>query len=404
MKKSNIIAIIVCTALIIGLLVGFKYWNEYRVSRSTAAAQAISSLTITFDGENGEAPRTTYEYGDGIVKTEDLVKSHGGKLTVDVEEIDCNKVGVTEVTYLMTTTDIYGRDFSNSETIKFEVIDTASPEIALDANIVDVVWGARFDYNSNVVSVSDPVDGDLEKGEDGEEPSPGKYVFDGNVNTLVSGEYTVKIIATDINGNVSEADYMIVVGEQPMVQEEDESEEESPTGEGREFNGKPFQIRINRVYNTLTIYTPGEDGVYSVPFTVMSCACSDITPLGTFATQNTWRWVGIYGDSYAQYATQFYGNYLLQSVPYYSESPDDLIWEDYNKLGSTTYTQGSIWLTAADAKWIYDNVGSGTEVVIYDDATDPGPLGQPGTLHIDSYNEKRGWDPTDPDPRNPWSR
>lgn len=42
-------------------------------------------------------------------------------------------------------------------------------------------------------------------------------------------------------------------------------------------------------------------------------------------------------------------------------------------------------------------------MVIYDDAQNPGPLGLPGTLQIDPKNETlRGWDPTDPDPANPW--
>ena len=54
-------------------------------------------------------------------------------------------------------------------------------------------------------------------------------------------------------------------------------------------------------------------------------------------------------------------------------------------------------------KWIYDNCPIGTPVVIYDDAENPGPMGKPGTIYTDPADEtKRGWDPTDPDPANPW--
>ena len=56
-----------------------------------------------------------------------------------------------------------------------------------------------------------------------------------------------------------------------------------------------------------------------------------------------------------------------------------------------------------DVKWIYDNCDIGTRVIIYDDAEDPGPMGKPGTIYTDPADETlRGWDPTDPDPANPW--
>lgn len=56
-----------------------------------------------------------------------------------------------------------------------------------------------------------------------------------------------------------------------------------------------------------------------------------------------------------------------------------------------------------DVKWIYDNCPLGTPVIIYNDADDPGPMGKPGTIYTDPADtEKRGWDPTDPDPANPW--
>ena len=54
-----------------------------------------------------------------------------------------------------------------------------------------------------------------------------------------------------------------------------------------------------------------------------------------------------------------------------------------------------------DAKWIYDNCPVGTKVTIYD-SKDPGPLGKPTPIRIDVNSPYRGWDPTDPNPRNPW--
>ncbi len=71
--------------------------------------------------------------------------------------------------------------------------------------------------------------------------------------------------------------------------------------------------------------------------------------------------------------------------------------EEYNKLGQTA-SAGCVRLTVADTKWIYDNCPSGTVVVIYS-SPDPGPLGKPEAQQIPL---DCGWDPTDPDPDNPW--
>ena len=44
---------------------------------------------------------------------------------------------------------------------------------------------------------------------------------------------------------------------------------------------------------------------------------------------------------------------------------------------------------------------NGFTVEIYD-SNEPGPLGKPESILIDVNSPFAGWDPTDPDPRNPW--
>ncbi len=108
------------------------------------------------------------------------------------------------------------------------------------------------------------------------------------------------------------------------------------------------------------------------------------------------------GPSYGQYATRIYDSYLFHSVPYYSQHKDDVEYDEFNLLG-TRASLGCIRLAVVDVKWIYDNCPLGTPVIIYNDADDPGPMGKPGTIYTDPADtEKRGWDPTDPDPANPW--
>ena len=280
--------------------------------------------------------------------------------------------------------------------------DTSQDSYALKS--CELEWGEEFDAAANILSVKDPVDGDLVKSDD---RSKGKYIIESNVDTEVSGTYTVTVKAMDSNGNVSEAEYEVTVAEKP-VEPEPETEGGEATSSNNlesEFNGKPYQIRVNRAANTVTIYTVGEEGTYSLPFKAMICVAPinmDCTEPVRYYTGAQWDWVGTYGDVYAQYATQFAPGTLIQSVPYNSPVSSDLRWEDYNKLGSNADTYGGIWLTVEDAKWIYDNVGSGTEVLFYDDYSEAGPLGQPGAMHIDPSSENKGWDPTDPDSENPW--
>jgi hypothetical protein len=124
--------------------------------------------------------------------------------------------------------------------------------------------------------------------------------------------------------------------------------------------------------------------------------------LGVYQTPSRYRWLPLYGGVYGQYATRIHKSILFHSVPYYSQNPGDLEYEEYNKLG-TSASLGCIRLCVRDAKWIFDNCPVGTTVELYDDANDPGPLGKPVPLTIDVNSENRGWDPTDPDPGNPWS-
>jgi hypothetical protein len=106
-------------------------------------------------------------------------------------------------------------------------------------------------------------------------------------------------------------------------------------------------------------------------------------------------------DASGQYVTDIVDDILFHSVPYFSESPDDLEYEEYNKLG-TSASLGCVRLQAASARWIYVNCPLGTTVEFYDDAGNPGPFGKPDFQKIDVSNANRGWDPTDPDPANPW--
>ena len=158
---------------------------------------------------------------------------------------------------------------------------------------------------------------------------------------------------------------------------------------------------------SITINTATEQVIaydrLGVPLKVFACSTGKYgnTVVGTFKTTNYYEWHLMNGNCYSRYAVRFNQHELMHSVPYYRHSPDSLEYRQYNKLGSPA-SMGCCRLALADAKWIYDNIPYGTTVKIYDSATLPAGVTKPSAIKIDVNSPNRGWDPTDPNPANPW--
>lgn len=166
----------------------------------------------------------------------------------------------------------------------------------------------------------------------------------------------------------------------------------------------PYLIKVNRQQNIVTVYVKNAYGEYTIPYKAMVCSVGfdDDTPLGTFQIYQRFKWLPLYGDVYGQYSVRFNGPILFHSVPYYTQDKGDLKYNEYNKLGNPA-SQGCVRLSVADSKWIYDNCANGTVVIVYDSSA-PEPLTPPSPIRIDPSSPNRGWDPTDPDPKNPWNK
>ena len=169
-----------------------------------------------------------------------------------------------------------------------------------------------------------------------------------------------------------------------------------------EEDALPYYIKINRQQNVVTVYKKDDSDNYTIPVRAILCSTGlyNATPKGVFQLSNKYTWRELNGGVYGQYASRITGGVLFHSVPYASKNKSTLYWDKYNKLGQQA-SMGCVRLTVEDAKWIFDNCPSGTTVEVYD-SKDPGPLGKPETLKLDKDNANRGWDPTDPDERNPW--
>lgn len=166
-----------------------------------------------------------------------------------------------------------------------------------------------------------------------------------------------------------------------------------------------YKIMVNRAANCVTVYAKDADGVYSIPVRAFVCSCGregHETPLGTYQTSNYYEWRLMVDGTYGHYAVRFNRGIMFHSIPYYTPNPGDMEWEQYNMLGEAA-SLGCVRLASADVKWIYDNCKVGTEVTVYDDALNPGPLGKPEEIKIIAENPYKTWDPTDINANNPWN-
>ena len=187
--------------------------------------------------------------------------------------------------------------------------------------------------------------------------------------------------------------------------DENESTEEKTTEPPVDPGTLPYMIMVNRAANCITVYGKDESGAFTVPVKAITVSCGKNlgdTPLGSYQTINEYKWRKMVDGTYSQYAYRIVGSILFHSVPYFSQAKDDLEWEEFNKLG-TAASLGCVRMTVADSKWLMDHCPIGTLVKIYDDAANPGPLGKPDTIKIPADSPYKNWDPTDPDPANPWN-
>lgn len=129
---------------------------------------------------------------------------------------------------------------------------------------------------------------------------------------------------------------------------------------GLQNAAKPLWVQVSIEKQTVTVY----DAKNRV---VQQYKCStglegDDTPTGTFTVSD--RGESFYSKKYkegAYYWTRFQGSFLFHSVPFDKNRKYEP--EEAAKLGSKA-SHGCVRLATENAKWIYDNISSGTKVVI----------------------------------------
>ncbi len=195
------LAISVCT---IGGSVYVRAEEERRTLRKAAYDAAYESLSITFETDANGNEIESFSYGSGNVDTMGLVASHTGELYVDRANIDTDKAGSQTVTYVLSTKDSYDQTVRREYEKTYYVVDNEGPEIRFYRDHVTVSVGDYYDPASNIASVSDPHDGEVD------------YAISGEVDTETEGTYTVTVSAYDINGNYAESSFEVTVGQKDI--------------------------------------------------------------------------------------------------------------------------------------------------------------------------------------------
>lgn len=213
----------------------------------------------------------------------------------------------------------------------------------------------------------------------------------GEYDVNKAGTYKLKYKASDSSGNYIEKDFELVVKEKKVAN-----------------NNNKYYIKINKTQNVIMVYNKDENGNFNNLVKTFVCSAGENTPLGIYKTDLKIEALSLEGGVYGHYTVRFLKSrgIWFHSVPYFSKGKDhwdNLEYEEYNKLG-TLASLGCIRLAVIDAKWIYDNIPNGTTVEIYESEELPEGVVKPTPIKIDINSEYKGWDPTDPDPDNPWKK
>ena len=157
-----------------------------------------------------------------------------------------------------------------------------------------------------------------------------------------------------------------------------------------------YKLTVNRVKCQVTVYAANETGNYCIPVKTFTCSVGKAatpTHVGTYQTVRKSNPVELMGPSWGKYGTQInaYGDWF-HSVACSNPDPTySLAAGNYNMLGQPA-SHGCVRLCVRDAKWIYDNCGLYTTVVVSD--TEYTPFDKVPTIKIPAG---QNWDPTDTD-------
>ena len=154
-----------------------------------------------------------------------------------------------------------------------------------------------------------------------------------------------------------------------------------------------YSIDVDVTNQLIKVFSRDAQGQFTRIDRVFTCSTGTTgypSEAGTFTLKGRkakWAEFPNWGGGKARWWVQINADIAFHSVIYDSNNLNDVNMRSVNKLGSRA-SHGCIRLTVADAKWIYDNIGAGVTVRIYEDGP-PDPelkaANKPGSFNKSTY-------------------
>ena len=154
------------------------------------------------------------------------------------------------------------------------------------------------------------------------------------------------------------------VSQEETTGETDSSEKETQTQ--TIAKNQSYYIRISIVKHTLVVYQLDDNKEFSIPVKAFKVALGPkVVPAKTAISEKS-LWRKITDIYYVRYSSRLDNAEYLSTATYYSQSDNNLNPKSYNAIGQNV-SDGSIFMTCANAKWIYENCGAKTTIEIVED-------------------------------------
>ena len=189
--------------LLVGIsTIGVNFYDNYRKNTiyHSLDMSFLSARVLEYGSSNYDVREFIDNIDTGVIKSYD-------------KNVDTSTIGTQHVTF-----EIGKNDVTKEFAMAIEVVDTKKPIIEFNSDTVTFYTGTKYDVKSNVKSVRDEVDGDIDYSSEDKKEKKDYYTISSNLNTNKAGNYTVEVTAYDKNGNETKASYKITVKQKVVKQ------------------------------------------------------------------------------------------------------------------------------------------------------------------------------------------
>lgn len=217
-KKTAVICAVVAAVIIAAAaVIGGSYLTEKNRFEKAQSQISVTEKTVELDGEAHElkvedlisdgTTGTSVAFADGSASiTADKVKSEEYKISVDV-----------------TANKLWSKFKSFSVTGSAAVVDTTAPEFTESVDEIKITEGDDVDVKSKFKATD--LSGDV------------TIALDGSVDNAKVGTQTLKVTATDVNGNKAEKEVKVTVEEKQTETAATASSASASSSSGKKSSG-----------------------------------------------------------------------------------------------------------------------------------------------------------------------